>query len=115
MSTPGRGLAVLMAVGLALPDAGASPRSLPEERDGVAPRHDEASAVVARARSYVGARYRGDCSGFVRRVFRETGRPLAIPVGLKTRSMSEMLYRATRRVDSAQPGDLAFFHNTYDR
>jgi hypothetical protein len=31
------------------------------------------------------------------------------------RSRSESLWRASRRVEAPRPGDLAFFHDTYDR
>lgn len=69
--------------------------------------------IVAAARARLGRRFRGDCSGFVLAVYRAAG-IAARPAGF-TRSRSEGLYRASREVETPRPGDLAFFHDTYDR
>ena len=53
-----------------------------------------------------------DCSGFVLRVYRDAG--LAVRL-TPARSRSESLWRAGRKVEVPRPGDLAFFHDTYDR
>ena len=69
--------------------------------------------IVEIARRFVGRPLSGDCSGFVRRVMREASVELPpLPPG---RSMSESLHLAARDVDVPRPGDLAFFHDTYDR
>ncbi len=71
------------------------------------------SAVVAAARRHLGKRVHGDCSGFVLRVYREAG--LAVAPQGPARSLSEALWKASRPVTRPHPGDLAFFHDTYDR
>ena len=67
-----------------------------------------------------GRRWRSDCSGFVRSCFAGAGLELGAVEG--ARSDSESIYRAlaergrTRgRRARVRPGDLAFFHNTWDR
>jgi probable lipoprotein NlpC len=68
--------------------------------------------IVRAARALVGRRLKTDCSGFVLRVMREA----RVPVRLGTApSRSESLFRASRVVEAPRPGDLAFFHDTYDR
>lgn len=69
--------------------------------------------IVEIARGHLGARYAGDCSSFVRRVMREA----EVELGPLTpaRSMSESLHLASRPVARPAPGDLVFFHDTYDR
>jgi hypothetical protein len=69
--------------------------------------------IVAAARRHLGARLSIDCSTFVGRVLREAGVPVS-PASPAS-SGSEALYRATGRVAHPAPGDLAFFHDTYDR
>jgi hypothetical protein len=116
-------------LGIAPPDAAPpvrgepvwrAPRFGPRGRlDGAAPLDDAPapldatrSRVVAAARALVGTRAGGDCSGFVLRVLREA--ELAVRLE-PARSRSESLFRAGREVDAPRPGDLAFFHDTYDR
>lgn len=57
--------------------------------------------------------YGGDCSGFVLEVFRDAG--VRLEPAAPSRTGSEALYRATRHVRRPRPGDIAFFHDTYDR
>jgi hypothetical protein len=84
----------------------AAPRPEPGAEDPVRAR------AVGAAQGLVGKPSRTDCSGFVLSAWRAAGvRPRLAPA----RSRSESLYRATRRVESPRPGDLAFFHHTYDR
>jgi hypothetical protein len=66
--------------------------------------------VVSIARRHLGERFRGDCSEFVRRVYAEARAPLPTPA-----RSSESIYRGLARVRRPRPGDLAFFHRTYDR
>jgi hypothetical protein len=68
--------------------------------------------VVRAAGALVGRRLHTDCSGFVLRVMREAGVEVRLA---PARSRSESLYRASRPVEAPRPGDLVFFHNTYDR
>ncbi len=69
--------------------------------------------IVEVALRYLGKRFGGDCSGFVRQVMREADVDLGpLP---SASSMSESLHLASRRVRQPAPGDLVFFHDTYDR
>jgi hypothetical protein len=68
--------------------------------------------VVAAASGQVGKPFAGDCSGFVIAVYGGARVPLALR---PARSRSESLHRASARVSRPRPGDLAFFHDTYDR
>jgi cell wall-associated NlpC family hydrolase len=68
--------------------------------------------LVAAARRHLGQAWRGDCSNFVEWVHAEAGLPLR---PLPARSASEGLWRVTRPVERPRPGDLAFFHDTFDR
>jgi peptidoglycan DL-endopeptidase CwlO len=70
------------------------------------------SRIVAAARRRLGTRPKLDCSGYVLDAYRRAG--LAVRLG-PGRSRSEALARASRPVDAPRPGDLAFFHDTYDR
>lgn len=97
----------LVALPLALL-AGAAALAAPaaDEGDGPRPR------ALAFARRHLGRPWPGDCSGFVLAAFGEAGlRPRLAPA----RSRSESLQRASAPVESPRPGDLAFFHHTYDR
>ena len=68
--------------------------------------------LVAAARRHLGRVFAGDCSDFVERVHAEAGLRFA---PLPARSASEGLWRASRPVERPRPGDLAFFHDTFDR
>lgn len=72
--------------------------------------------LVEEARAILDGRKRfRDCSSFILGVYRAAEVPVrtvALPAG---RSMSESLYRASTNVAIARPGDIAVFHNTYDR
>lgn len=68
--------------------------------------------LVAAALRHLGRAWSGDCSDFVERVHAEAGLPLR---PRSARSASEGLWRATRPVERPRPGDLAFFHDTFDR
>jgi hypothetical protein len=68
--------------------------------------------IVAAARRQLGHLYPGDCSGFVLSLLHAAGVPVALA---PARSRSESLFLASRRVQTPRPGDLAFFHDTYDR
>jgi len=70
-------------------------------------------AVVRSAGARAGRPFRGDCSGFVLATLRDARlRPPALP---RAGSRSESLFLASRPVETPRPGDLAFFHDTYDR
>ncbi len=94
----------LVAAALLASSAHASPG-----REGAAPARVR---VVRAAERYVGTSFRGDCSAFVRRVYADAGLALSPVAGS---SASHGLYRALARVRRPRPGDLAFFHDTYDR
>lgn len=68
--------------------------------------------ALAFAHRKLGRRFAGDCSGFVLAALREAGIRPALG---RARSRSESLHRASRAVKRPRPGDLAFFHHTYDR
>ena len=102
------------------PSAGqdASPRPALDEPSRAEPPEAAAPAgvrgrIVEIARRYVGRPFRGDCSGYVTRVLREA--EVSLPPLPPGRSMSESLHLASREVDRPEPGDLVFFHDTYDR
>lgn len=92
----------------------------------VAPRNDPVRTVLEVATSLLGAErirvhgtpYRSDCSGFVGAAFTAAGVPLLDPEG-GGGSGTERIYRSVRRKlgrrAALEPGDLVFFHNTYDR
>ena len=68
--------------------------------------------MVTAARRLVGRPFRGDCSAFVLSILHGAGiRPVLPPA----RSRSESLWWTSRAVETPRPGDLAFFHDTYDR
>ncbi|ACG75319.1 conserved hypothetical protein [Anaeromyxobacter sp. K] len=93
------------------PEDAAHPEGAPEApRDPALERlRDE---VLEAARARLGARTRLDCSGYVLAALRAAG--LTPRLG-PARSRSEALYRASRPVERPRPGDLVFFHDTYDR
>lgn len=79
-----------------------------------APPHDARRArVLAAARRHLAKPFAGDCTDFVRRVYAEARVPL--PAESKGRSATESMFRSLSRVRRPRPGDLAFFHRTYDR
>jgi hypothetical protein len=88
----------------------AAPRAAVRHGHAVEP-GPRARAVAAASRA-VGRTFGGDCSGFVLRVYGAAGIHLRLA---PARSRSESLYRATRHTRRPRPGDLAFFHDTYDR
>jgi len=82
---------------------------LPSRLDSAEPR----ARIVEVARRYLGQRFAGDCSAFVRRVMREAEVELGpLP---SAHSMTESIHLATRPVRRPHSGDLVFFHDTYDR
>jgi hypothetical protein len=98
---------VLLGLAVCALGAGPARAAAPGARDEVRAR------VVAAGREHLGKRFRGDCSGFVRRAHSAAGVPL--PANLPGRSGSESLHRRLPHVRTPRPGDLAFFHRTYDR
>jgi len=68
--------------------------------------------ALAEALRHLGRPYRDDCSGFVIAAWRAAGVSLRLR---PARSRTESLQRASRRTETPRPGDLAFFHHTYDR
>jgi hypothetical protein len=68
--------------------------------------------AVAAAERALGHPFRGDCSAFVISAWRSAG--IVPPLG-RGRSRSESLRRGSIGVLRPRPGDLAFFHHTYDR
>jgi cell wall-associated NlpC family hydrolase len=89
------------------PAAGPRPAEAAPDRAGSARQR-----LLAAARRHLGQTWRGDCSSFVERVHAEAGLPLR---PLPARSASEGLWRVARPVERPRPGDLAFFHDTFDR
>lgn len=88
----------------------------PPETEEPAPGREEDSAarerIVEAARAMLGSRTRLDCSGYVVAAYRRAGLSLALP---PARTRSESLRAVGRPVATPEPGDLAFFHDTYDR
>jgi hypothetical protein len=68
--------------------------------------------ILAAARRLLGHHSHLDCSGFILAAFRAAGLSVALA---PRRSRSEALLAAGGAVAIPQPGDLAFFHDTYDR
>ncbi len=97
---------VLAHVALAAALLGAAPSSGAGSGDGVRER------IVEAARRRLGQRFRGDCSGYVLAILGEVGVTVRL---LRAVSRSESLHRAAHEVATPRPGDLAFFHHTYDR
>ena len=76
-------------------------------------RGDPRERIVEVARRYLGQPFNGDCSGFVRLVMKKAEVDLGpLP---SARSMSESLHLVSLEVRTPAPGDLVFFHDTYDR
>jgi hypothetical protein len=112
--------------GLALPEAGFPPSGTGATEPGAEleqpsagpaqaaqeDRTDLRERVLAAARRLLGHHPHLDCSGYVLAAFRAAGLAVALPV---RRSRSEALLAAGGAVDSPRPGDLALFHDTYDR
>jgi hypothetical protein len=95
-------LAALLALAAAAAPATADARRAPGTRE----------QIVAAARRQVGAPFAGDCSAFVLSVLDAAGVQVELP---PARSRSESIFLASRKVELPRPGDLAFFHDTYDR
>ncbi len=104
----GRFLVVLVVAACARGAAASGPATGDPARLG-----DPRTRLVEAARRHLGRRFAGDCSGFVRRVFAEAR--VALPPPTQGRSRSETLYRSLSPVPRPSPGDLTFFHGTYDR
>lgn len=74
---------------------------------------DLGGRIVAAARRHLDQPFRGDCSGFVKRVLADVG--VQLPPSGASRTATEALSQSTRPTGRPHPGDLAFFHDTYDR
>lgn len=98
----------------ALPGEAATPVPLapPDGAAAPAPADGPRARLVAAARARVGRPFRGDCSGFVLALLRDAGLRAELP---PARSRSEALWLGGAPVEVPRPGDLAFFHDTYDR
>ncbi|MCP4871054.1 MAG: CHAP domain-containing protein [Proteobacteria bacterium] len=82
---------------------------------------DSALMLLGDAKVRVGERsYRSDCSGFVTAAFDSVQMAIADP-GVDANSGTETIYKTLRargRIHNKkvpEPGDIAFFHNTWDR
>jgi hypothetical protein len=91
------------------PRPAASKKAVAVKRAGAGPR----ARLVAAARRQVGTRFRGDCSAFVRHVYRTARVPL--PTAKKARSGTEAIVRSLAPARRPRPGDIAYFHRTHDR
>lgn len=99
------------------PEAVEPPAPAPEASpDEPSPEQAERAALRERileaARALLGSRRRLDCSGYVLAAYRAAGLEVALPAA---RTRSAALQAAGREVATPEPGDLAFFHDTYDR
>jgi hypothetical protein len=104
-------LSILAARAPAAPSAALRPEASPPTSQRAS---EKARArVVAAARRHVGAPFRGDCSGLVRRVYAEAGVTLVPAPG--ARSGTEAIVRRLARPPRPRRGDLAYFHRTHDR
>jgi hypothetical protein len=97
---------VLAAAAIAAAQLGTVPIALAGSAERVRER------IVEGGRRRLGRPFRGDCSGYVLAVLGEAGVAVRLPRAL---SRSESLHRAARAARTPLPGDLAFFHHTYDR
>lgn len=108
-----RALSLVLALVAAAPAlAGASAPATPPADEGGESADGPRQRALAFAHRKLGRRFASDCSGFVLAAFREAG---IRPTLRRGRSRSESLHRASRAVTQPRPGDLAFFHHTYDR
>jgi hypothetical protein len=76
--------------------------------------HPARQRLVRAATELLESGFRGDCSSFVLAVYQRAGQPLSPPAH-PGRSQSEAIFLDARPVRRPQPGDLAVFHDTYDR
>jgi hypothetical protein len=83
------------------------------------PRDPWRAAVVEQAVHQIGRQHvrgdRSDCAGFVRAAFRAAGLSIAISPAAASASQGMALAVEGRLHAAPLPGDLAFFHDTYDR
>lgn len=91
------------------PTLHAVPAEEPAEAPALAALREE---VVRSAGARAGRPFRGDCSGYVLAALRDARVRPRLP---RAPSRSEALFLASRAVERPRPGDLAFFHDTYDR
>jgi hypothetical protein len=107
------------APGAPVPDVAHAELASPEFASAVAsvPSPDASAGsrerLVVGARQLVGRPFKGDCTGFVRRVI--DGAQVRLPRLHSARTMTESLYRSLPHVRRPRPGDLAFFHATRSR
>lgn len=80
-----------------------------------------AKSAVGKARIVAGKKpFRADCSGTVRGLFAQAQLPLGGIIKDKSDNDVKIIYRYVQRFgrilkNNPQPGDLVFFHNTFDR
>ena len=91
-------------------DEDAAPSPPAEERPELA---DLRTRILEAARRRVGHVFAGDCSRFVLTAFADAG--VGVRLEHPSVSKSGALYEASVQVATPRPGDLAFFHDTYDR
>jgi peptidoglycan DL-endopeptidase CwlO len=96
-------------------EPGAAPLEPAPDEGPAAPRDDRTELrqrILAAARRLLGHHPHLDCSGYVLAAFRGAGLRVVLP---PHGSRSQALLAAGGSVGSPQPGDLALFHDTYDR
>ena len=91
-------------------DEDAAPPLPAEERPELA---DLRARILEAARRRVGHAFAGDCSRFVLTAYADAG--VGVRLEHPAVSKSGALYAASVPVATPRPGDLAFFHDTYDR
>lgn len=94
-------------------EGGSAPAMGPTDPERSAPSDESRARLVEAARRHLGRRFAGDCSRFIERVFSEA--EVVLPPLATARSRSEALFRSLQPVSVPRPGDLAFFHATYNR
>ena len=116
-----RPLPLLLIALLVLPACATISGARRRTRDDVRQILDRALMMMGAEKVRVDGRpYRSDCSGFVSAIFEAEGVELTKP-GVSAPSGTETIYRSlkarSRIVGNGRvkPGDLAFFHNTWDR